>query len=138
MRIPTNTQSTDSVVLSQRVKTHPKTFIKISVRRLVHLLLTNMTGLHFNVTLLQCPTFWQQFCQRKERKDVFCISFLSFFVRMEPRASSLKVKTQWHVSFHGTRKECVQPILECGDLLMPGTQLVEREQSYYSDRVTLH
>ena len=55
---------------------------------------------------------------------------VSFDIRMESRASSLKVKTEWHVAFHGTREDCVKPILECGHLLIPGNAAEKILQSF--------
>ncbi|XP_068683146.1 neuralized-like protein 4 [Montipora foliosa] len=48
------------------------------------------------------------------RKVAFC------FLRVHHRAQALGVFNKWHVAFHGTRVDSINPILECGDLLIPG------------------
>lgn len=44
-----------------------------------------------------------------------------FLLRTPPRAESLKVNEKWHVAFHGTSVVNVLPILNNGELLLPGT-----------------
>ncbi|XP_070553265.1 neuralized-like protein 4 [Ptychodera flava] len=41
-------------------------------------------------------------------------------LKVHDRAHALDVFKKWHIAFHGTRLDAVKPILECGDLLMPG------------------
>ena len=52
------------------------------------------------------------------RKVAFC------FLRVHHRAQALGVFNKWHVAFHGTRVDSINPILECGDLLIPGMLII--------------
>ncbi|XP_070552398.1 uncharacterized protein [Ptychodera flava] len=48
------------------------------------------------------------------------IGWCRFAIQVPARVAPLNVFHKWHVAFHGTRPDAVRPILECGDLLMPG------------------
>ncbi|XP_070554476.1 neuralized-like protein 4 isoform X2 [Ptychodera flava] len=48
------------------------------------------------------------------------IGWCRFAIRLSGRAAALDVFNKWHTAFHGTHLCTVKPILECGDLLMPG------------------
>ncbi|XP_068725548.1 neuralized-like protein 4 [Montipora capricornis] len=48
------------------------------------------------------------------------IGWCRFGLKVHHRAQALGVFNKWHVAFHGTRVDSINPILECGDLLIPG------------------
>ena len=43
-----------------------------------------------------------------------------FGLKLPPKATALSVFEKWHVAYHGTRSDCVVPILNTGELLMTG------------------
>ncbi|XP_077863760.1 neuralized-like protein 4 [Saccoglossus kowalevskii] len=52
------------------------------------------------------------------------IGWCRFALDIPKRAKDLDVFNKWHVAFHGTTKEAVESILQHGDLLMPGDELM--------------
>jgi hypothetical protein len=48
-----------------------------------------------------------------------------FALKLPPRATSLDIFQKWHIAYHGTRDACILPILNVGDLLMPGDKSAE-------------
>ncbi|XP_006816695.1 neuralized-like protein 4 [Saccoglossus kowalevskii] len=68
------------------------------------------------------------------------VGWCRFALKVPDRAHALDVFKTWHVAFHGTRMDAVKPILECGDLLMPGDTIMggkklgERDGHFTEDR----
>ncbi|XP_070553369.1 uncharacterized protein [Ptychodera flava] len=62
------------------------------------------------------------YCARGQPPKLFGvpIGWCRFALKTAPKAKALNVFKEWHVAFHGTRLEAVKPILETGELLMPG------------------
>ncbi|XP_077984774.1 neuralized-like protein 4 [Glandiceps talaboti] len=48
------------------------------------------------------------------------IGWCRFALKTPPKAEALQAFSKWHVAFHGTRIDAVKPILDTGELLMPG------------------
>ncbi|XP_077984436.1 uncharacterized protein LOC144439061 [Glandiceps talaboti] len=67
------------------------------------------------------------------------IGWCRFALQVPGRAHALQVFRKWHVAFHGTVVGAIEPILECGDLLLPGDtrmggkRLGEREGHFTED-----